>query len=247
MSLKDRGDFKPGSARDFYDKKYEKAIESISEQVRIEIERVARKITVQSLDMLKAGEDIFMLPTPSGNSKQLVQDICDGKTFGAVIPEIGVTVILGEAYLRHYREHHRLNDLQRKYLRERSFWRSIVDFFRGKSFPSVPSPPPTLGSEKQDAEALEAATRVLRSKAIRKRLCAALRSVSGDLKDIYKPLVKILIPFGTLSGVTAAFGTLHFQINGVAMNLVAIAVLAVIVARAGVESLCSEHSGTIKE
>lgn len=80
----------------------------------------------------------------------------------------------------------------------------------------------------EDVEALAKANDLAERPAIKTRICAALGTFSEDLSEVYKPLVKVLLP---LSGGGAILGASHIA-------PITVAIAAIVIARMGIAAYC---------
>jgi hypothetical protein len=218
--------------------------------VRREIERLKDKITVAPIGLLQPG-GAHLLPSDSAALTQTtVQDVCQGRTFQTVLPELGVTVTLGVGYRKQWDEYRRqLREYEQRKVEwqaaQPGFWGLVGQILSRQQPAPIPPPPlpPRIDSQTaaspQEAAALDSAQKVLRDATVRQRICAALHSVRDDLHEIYKPLVKILIPVGTLSPAAAAFAGLEVPIGPIQVTAVWLATVSIIIARAGIKSVCA--------
>ena len=83
----------------------------------------------------------------------------------------------------------------------------------------------------EDTEALDRAKSILKKPRIKIKLCAALKSFSGDLNEIYKPLVKILLP---LSCAGVILGPAHIA-------PITVAIVGIVIARMSVAAYCADE------
>ena len=103
---------------------------------------------------------------------------------------------------------------------------------------SVKSIEPDPNFADEDREGLRYVTGALANEEFRKKLCAGLRTTSGDLKAFIGPLVKFALPVTTLSGAASAVVGLQFVVVGLPFTAVAASLLGVMLARFGVSFYC---------
>lgn len=233
-------------------------VQRLLQSIETELKRLDRIIEVEPLAQLPSGGDLLRLPSSSSalrDAASEVEVLHSGKAFRASIPDLGVRVVIGGEALGALRRYETSSYPQPRV----SWWRQLTqllnrwseimfnipkklddrqhDFLRSHS-----------GAASTDRDALQSAVNALRTKQFKQKACAALQSFSGDLKEIYKPLVKFLLPISATTSVTAATSgstPLTLSVAGVPLSAVALALLTIIISRAGIASLCTNVGGEL--
>jgi hypothetical protein len=89
-----------------------------------------------------------------------------------------------------------------------------------------------------DRTAVGTAAKALGDPKFKIALCRGLHSISGDLKDIYKALVRIGIPVTAVSGASMQTTLISIQIGGIFLSSITVAVIAIVLSRAGIDAYC---------
>ena len=105
---------------------------------------------------------------------------------------------------------------------------------------SIKSIKPDPIFSKEDGEGLENVNRVLVNNRFRLRLCNGLKTTSGDLQSFIGPIVKILLPVSSVSGVASAAVGLKFAVVGLPFTVVSASLVAIMLARFGISYFCDD-------
>lgn len=216
--------------------------EELIKAVSAAIAELEGVVTVKPIALL-AENEVRRLPVPgSFDGNDGVEELGDGRALRAPLPEFGLAIYIGEEALA-------IPDVPASspWQRFKYLLNCLVLWFD----PPTESPRDVavrkraaalrrLSAMPEDVESLRQATRALRNARLRQRLCSGLKSLGTDLNEIYKPLVKLLLPAAAISQASSSVGAVTLSIGGLSLNVVAIAIIAIVVARAGIESFCSD-------
>lgn len=228
----------------------EQEIQRLLQAIEAEMKRLEPIIRVEPLTSLPRQGDILLLPSDSStlrNAAPEVEDLYAGKVFRAHLPNLGVRIIVGGEALNAIRR----AESKEKSRRRPPWWQRFFDFLSEYYFGVPPKPQEwqldmarsyTEAAAPSDGEALKDAVAALQKSEFRERACAALKSVSEDLKEIYKPLVRFLLPVSATSTVTATASSaapIVLTVAGVSLSAVTLALVAIIISRASIATLCA--------
>ena len=92
----------------------------------------------------------------------------------------------------------------------------------------------------EDETGLRHVTEALANDEFKRKLCAGLRTRSSDLKSLISPLVKILLPVSSVTGVASSAVGLQFAVGALPLTIVGTSLLAVMLARFGIDYYCHD-------
>lgn len=245
----------------------ERQIQRLLQAIEAEMKRLDPMMKVEPLAALPPAREVLRLPptgAPDGDAAPKIEELYGGEVLIASIPQLGMRIVLGGRGVGSNTRYHlpknghdaaaassaaksaatspapppawltELGEMVLRFLRKlrgipsRTAAQQMVPLI---AWPAAPN----------DKAALANAVSVLNNPEFKARACSALKSVSDDLRDVYKPLVRYLLPLSATSTVSAAAaGTapLTLTIAGVSLSAVTLAVLAIIISRAGIATLC---------